>query len=323
MQGEELFFVKKPGLLTTFQDMGRTGYQRFGVPVSGAMDQLSMQVANILVGNKRDMACMEVTFIGPELEVCTKQPVLMAITGADLEPKINGDKMSMWHAFYIRKGDVLSFGKHHSGVRAYIAVSGGYDIPFIFDSQSTDIQSGFGKQLEKSTYIKGYLHNHARRTGSSTEQVGLHHDVIPVYKKDVTLSIIEGPHIHSFTDEGYRLFYEQIFTVDTASNRMGYRLSSDKEVTHNKDSEIWSDAVPFGAIQIPKNGLPIILMADRQTTGGYPRMGTVVSTDLEKIAQLPPHGTVKFRKVSIEEAEQKSRKREMFLHKLATFRQGF
>lgn len=319
MQREELFFVKKAGLLTTFQDTGRTGYQRFGVPVSGAMDQFALQVANILVGNPRTFVCMEVTFIGPELTVCAKDPVMIAITGADLEPKVNGRNIPMWQSFRAQHGDVLSFGKHQNGVRAYIAISGGYDVPYIFNSQSTDLQSGFGKQVEKSTYIPGFPSGNPEYK----KRIGLKKAEIPTYDKNVTVSIVEGPHAHYFTEEGYTLFYEQPFTVDTASNRMGYRLRSDKKITLQKDAEIWSDAVPFGGIQIPKGGQPIILMADRQTTGGYPRIGTVLSTDIPKVAQLIPHGTIRFQKTSIENAQAKWRQQEFFLDRLAIFRQGF
>lgn len=323
MQHEELFFVRKPGLMTTFQDTGRIGYQRFGVPVSGAMDQFAMQVANILVGNPRPYACMEITLIGPELEVRAQTPQLIAITGAELGPKINGQNIPMWRSLYVGKGDILSFGQHQSGMRAYIAVYGGYDVPYVFSSQSTDIQSGFGEQVKKSSYVNGFLTEDTKSKIDVKKRIGLNKTDIPVYHKDVTVSIVEGPHAHYFTEEGYRLFYGQRFTVDTASNRMGYHLFSDDTITLEDNAEIWSDAVPFGGIQIPKGGKPIILMADRQTTGGYPRIGTVLSTELAKVAQLIPHGTISFRKTSIEDAQTRWKQQEAFLHKLATFRQGF
>src|SRR5699024_2926109 len=181
MKSDTIFFVNKPGLLTTFQDAGRPEYQRFGVPVSGGMGQFAMQVANILVGNPRGLACMEVTFIGPELEVCADQPVLMAITGANLNPKVNGDIIPMWQSFYIEKGDTLTFRKHLSGVRAYIAISGGYDVPYIFGSQSTDMRSGFGKQLEKSTFVKGFLTD-----DPVLKEVGLEKSSVPIYREHVS-----------------------------------------------------------------------------------------------------------------------------------------
>src|SRR5699024_9946161 len=143
----------------------------------------------------------------------------MAITGANLNPKVNGDPIPMWQSFYIEKGDTLTFRKHLSGVRAYIAISGGYDVPYIFGSQSTDMQSGFGKQLEKSTFVKGFLTD-----DPVLKEVGLEKSSVPIYREHVSVSIIEGPHTHTFTKEGYSLFYNQTYIVDTASNRMGYRL---------------------------------------------------------------------------------------------------
>src|SRR5699024_8058151 len=189
-------------------------------------------------------------------------------------------------------------------------------------SQSTDIQSGFGEQVEKSTYIKGFSNQNPTCKDWKREQIGLSKEVIPIYQKHAIVSIVEGPHEGLFTNEGYTSFYNQTFTVDTATNRMGYHLLSNPNVSLEKDTEIWSDAVPFGGIQIPGSGQPIILTADRQTTGGYPRMGTVLSADLAKIAQLVPHGTVGFKKTTVEEAQTKWKQEEMFLHKLATFRQG-
>lgn len=313
MQDEEIFHVIKPGILTTFQDMGRTGYQRYGVPVSGAMDRFALQVANILVGNARDSACLEVTLIGPELEAITS--ITMAVTGADLEPNINGKLKPMWKSFRMNKGDKLKFGKYQSGVRSYIAIAGGFDSPTIFGSQSTDIKSGFGSPLDKVAKVMGFPTN-------VKHGIGLPKQFIPTYEKSIEVAIIEGPHTNYFTNEDIETFYSSTYTVDTNSDRMGYRLSSAK-VLSNKGSDIWSDAVPFGGIQLPQNGRPIILMADRQTTGGYPRIGTVITSDLPKIAQLVPRGKIRFYPVSIEEAQKRAIEMEQLLNELAMFRKGF
>lgn len=313
VQDEEIFRVIKPGILTTFQDMGRTGFQRYGVPVSGAMDRFALQVANILVGNARHTACLEVTLIGPELEVC--KPMTVAITGANLEPELNGNVKQMWTSFRMNKGDILTFGKHLSGVRAYIAVAGGFHCPTIFGSQSTDVKNGFGSQLDKATEITGFpidvMHG-----------VGLPKHLVPAYEKTIEVAVVEGPHTDCFTIEGIKQFFNTTHTVDASSNRMGYRLNSAKIPLENKP-DIWSDAVPFGGIQIPRNGQPIILMADRQTTGGYPRIGTVISSDLPKIAQLVPRGEIRFYPISIEEAQKRTVEMKKFLNKLAMFRKDF
>ncbi|WP_163970601.1 5-oxoprolinase subunit C family protein [Oceanobacillus halotolerans] len=312
MEQKELFHVKKPGIMTTFQDMGRTGYQRFGVPVSGAMDPFALQVANILVGNPRDTVALEVTLIGPTLEVL--EPMTIAITGANLNPKVNNVSVGMWKPIRLEAGDVLTFGQHHEGVRAYIAVSGGVDAPTIFGSKSTDMKSGFGSMLEKGTVIKGDSDN--REVASL---VGLSQKVVPTYAKSVKVGVIEGPHTDLFTEEGRTRFFDTVHVVDANSNRMGYRLASEP-VTLKEGSDIFSDAIPFGGIQIPRNGQPIILMADRQTTGGYPRIGTVISADIPKLAQLVPKGEIQFYPISVEEAQDRYIKMEQFLYQLEVFR---
>lgn len=310
MQSQQLFHVIKPGILTTFQDMGRSGYQQYGVPVSGAMDRFALQLANILAGNQRSAACLEVTLLGPVLEACKR--LTIAITGADLEAKINEKVIPLWTTVHMDQGDKLTFGKHQSGVRAYIAVAGGFDAPAVFGSMATDVKSGFGAALERSDQIYGFAMH-------PTRGIGLQKRFIPTYKNAIEVAVVEGPHTNLFTKKGRENFFSSIHTVDANSNRMGYRLKSDK-VEVKKEADIWSDAVPFGGIQVPSNGQPIILMADRQTTGGYPRIGTVISTDLPKIAQLVPKGQITFQPISVEEAQERAIEMEKFLHAVEVFR---
>ncbi|MFB4167791.1 biotin-dependent carboxyltransferase family protein [Virgibacillus sp. JSM 102003] len=310
MQREKIFHVIKPGVLTTFQDLGRTGYQKYGVPVSGAMDTFALQIANILVGNQRSLACLEVTLVGPHLEMTAPDPITVALTGAGLEPKINDKPIEMWKTFRMEKGDRLRFGKHQSGVRAYIAVAGGFDAPVFFGSQSTDVKSGFGRSLVNDDSIYGY---------PSKAKSGIGITNPPIYLKSVEVSVIEGPHTDFFTKQGLYNFFNSSHTINANSNRMGYRLKSEP-ITHENYTEMWSDAVPFGGIQVPSNGSPIILMADRQTTGGYPRIGTVISTDLPKIAQLVPQGEIRFTPITIEEAQRRAIQMEKYLFKLEKFK---
>ncbi|MGP4105615.1 biotin-dependent carboxyltransferase family protein [Virgibacillus sp. L01] len=310
MQSEKIFHVLKPGVLTTFQDLGRTGYQKFGVPVSGAMDMFALQVANILVGNQRSAACLEVTLVGPQLEMTAPDPITVALTGAGLEPKLNDNAIKMWRTFRMEKGDRLSFGKHQSGVRTYIAIAGGFDAPVFFGSQSTDVKSHLGRSLVNDDAIYGYPAKAKRGIGITNS---------PIYQKSVEVAVIEGPHTDFFTKQGRENFFNSPHTVNANSNRMGYRLKSEP-ITHENNTEIWSDAVPFGGIQIPSNGSPIILMADRQTTGGYPRIGTVISTDLPKIAQLVPQGEIRFTPITIEEAQRRAILMEKYLFKLEKFK---
>ncbi|AIF44189.1 biotin-dependent carboxyltransferase family protein [Virgibacillus sp. SK37] len=296
MDSSPIFQVIKPGIYTTFQDMGRIGFQKYGLPVAGAMDLYAYQIGNILVGNTRNTVSLEVTLIGPKLKATSA--ITIAITGANLEPEVNGQSRPMWSTFRLEKDDVLSFGKYHSGVRAYISVAGGFDVSSRFQSKSTDIRSGIGRTLDEYGMLKGF-------PKSEREGIGLSRHLIPAYATSIEVAVIEGPHMSSFTSKERKGFFNKTFRVEPNSNRMGYRLFNSKKVeTINQD--IWSDAVPFGGIQIPPNGQPIILMADRQPTGGYPRIGTVISTDLPKVAQLPPKSEVSFYPISVEEAQKRA-----------------
>ncbi|MFC4557566.1 biotin-dependent carboxyltransferase family protein [Virgibacillus kekensis] len=311
MNSQQIFNVIKPGALTTFQDLGRTGYQKYGVPVSGAMDKYALQVANILVGNPRDSVCLEVTLMGPTLEATAEHPITLAITGAGLKPMLNKQPIDMWKTFRMKRGDRLSFGGHVTGVRAYIAVAGGFDAPSFFKSQSADVNSGFGHALKENDDIYGYPAEAASGVGLTTP---------PTYEKSIEVSVVEGPHSDMFTDEGRAKFFNTVHTVEANSNRMGYRLNSVKIEQKPGSTDIWSDAVPFGGIQIPNNGSPIILMADRQTTGGYPRIGTVISSDLPKVAQLVPKGEIRFKPISVEEAQYRAIAMEESLYRLEKLR---
>lgn len=310
MAQQELFHVIKPGVQTTFQDMGRYGYQQYGVPVSGAMDHYSLQVANILLGNDRTSPCLEVTLIGPKL--VAKTTMTIVVTGANLSPQVNGRPIAMWKTVKIEPGDELAFGKHQSGVRAYLAVAGGFAAPTYFGSSAVDRNSGFGQPLEKDDIIKGY-------PNKAIAGIGLATSFIPDYSRKVSVSVIEGPHTDYFTNEARDTFFTVPFKVAANSNRMGYRLEG--AAIKPEKVKVWSDGIPFGAIQITSNGEPIILMADRQTTGGYPRIGTVISTDLPKVAQLIPGGELHFKQISIQQAENKAIKAAQFFRNLEQFQQ--
>lgn len=305
-----IFHVIKGGLHTTFQDLGRSGHQRFGVPVSGAMDTYALQLANILAGNKRNEACIEASLIGPILEA--RETFTVAITGANSNPKVNGIAVPMWTNFHMKKGDILSFGKLTDGVYTYIAIAGGLNVKSYFDSKATDVKSGFGKTLETGDIIKG-------RPKLIKDGLTFHPNIIPTYEKEIKATVIEGPHDGVLPDEYSKAFFNTVFTLQPNSNRMGYRLQSE-EIRLDGVKSIWSDAVPYGGIQILPNGQPIILMADRQTTGGYPRIGTVTTIDIPKVAQLVPNGKICFSSITMEEAQERYRKRESTLRKLSIFR---
>ncbi|MFC3041528.1 biotin-dependent carboxyltransferase family protein [Virgibacillus xinjiangensis] len=311
MQSREIFKVVKPGMYTTFQDLGRTGFQRYGVPPGGAMDPFALQIANILAGNPPGTAALEVTLLGPELIACTD--ITIVITGADLGAQLNGRPTEMWSTRRMKEGDRLSFGKYRSGSRAYIAVSGGFDAPEYLGSSSVDGNIGIGSLLKKMDKLNGYPQ--PREQG-----IGLARKHIPVYGNSIRTAVIEGPHTEAFTSAGRETFFHTIHRVEANSNRMGYRLRSE-QIKVREDAEIWSDAVPFGGIQVPGNGQPIILMADRQTTGGYPRIGTITSADIPNVAQLAPGGEISFYSISVEDAQERLRRMREFLHELYLFSQ--
>ncbi len=208
----------------------------------------------------------------------------------------------------------MTFGAPQSGVRTYLSVSGGFDSPVVMGSKSTYQKAGIGKHVEKKDTIFGYAVN-------GKAGVGLMHTEIPRYRKEVELRVVKGPHMERFTKEGIDNFFNNVHLVSPQADRMGYRLQS-KAIAHKNGADIWSDAIPFGGVQVPVNGQPIILMADRQTTGGYTRIATVISVDLPKVAQLVPGGKICFREVDVEEAQKLYREREQFLLQIKYFCRG-
>ncbi|MFT4416227.1 biotin-dependent carboxyltransferase family protein [Fredinandcohnia humi] len=302
-----LFKVIKKGLYTTFQDLGRYGYQQFGVVTSGAMDSYSSQLANILVGNPREEATLEITMIGPELRIEGKT-LLLAICGADLSATVNGTPAPLWKSFVVQKGDVIRFGKPVSGVRAYLAVAGGFHADEVLGSKSFYGKANLGTEISDGDILFGYETANRGRVGLTT---------YPTFTKDVTIKVIIGPHETYFTQKSITHFWTDCFTV-MQGDRMGYRLKGTEPLVHSKKSDIASDAIPLGGIQVPSNGEPIILLADRQTTGGYTRIANVITVDIYKIAQLAPGGTIRFESCDTETAQLLYRKRENYLKHLQT-----
>lgn len=305
-----LIKVLKPGLQTTVQDLGRTGYQQFGISPSGAMDTYSLQMANLLVGNPLNEAGLEAAILGPSLEALSD--VAIAICGGNLQPMVNGKKASMWKSFVFNKGDILSFGKVESGARAYIAFAGGIDVPLVLGSKSTFINGaigGFnGRAMEAGDVLKGRPFVRRNRF--------LHKDFIPEYKAHLDIRVIPGPHLDKFHPGAIERFLSEEYTVSPQSNRMGYRLEG-PELGHIGGADIISDAIPAGGIQVPSNGQPIILMAERQTTGGYARIATVISVDIPLLAQAMPGTKICFIKITIEEAQELYRKQRKLFNVLS------
>lgn len=294
---EPLFKVLKPGLQTTVQDLGRTGYQQYGISPAGAMDPYSMQMANLLVGNPLGEAVLEAAVLGPRLEALTD--VSIAICGGDLRPVVNSSPAPMWKSFALKKGDVLSFGTVKNGARAYISFAGGMHVPLVLSSKSTFINGklgGFkGRALESGDLVYGNPFVRKNRF--------LHKSLIPEYAREIEIRVIIGPHQNKFSQSETLRFLSSEYKITSQSNRMGYRLEGPKLETIG-GADIISDAIPLGGIQVPSNGEPIILLSERQTTGGYARIATVISVDIPLLAQAMPGTKLRFKEITIKEAQE-------------------
>lgn len=293
--------VHEGGMLTTIQDLGRTGYQAQGMVVSGAMDPYAFQVANLLVGNSPKEAAIEITLMGPTLEATTD--LIIAVTGADLGFEINGKSAPLWETLSLRKGDIIRFsGNRKRGARSYLAVQGGWLIEPVFDSYATYLMAGVGGyqgralqqgdqlNIKKPIPTQRFIH---RRLPPS---------LIPRYTKHKHVRVILGINQDSFTKEGIQTFLTHSYQITARFNRMGMRLSGPK-IAHRKPADIISTTVTFGTIQVPANGQPIILLADRQTTGGYTQIANVITADLPLLGQSQAGESISFRTISIEKAQ--------------------
>lgn len=320
--------VIQPGMFTTVQDLGRFGYQRHGVIVGGAMDGGAMRTANLLVGNAEDEAVIEVTWKGPTL--LFHEDLLVAVCGGEFALSIGGKPVASNRPVWIKKGSVLDMGRAQSGFRAYLAVAGGWDVPQVLGSRSTNFLAGFGG-------YKGRLLREGDRLGSKSpgdfsrfllQRIASQGDSTSFSEADwyvppqhspfaqrTAVRVIRGEQFDDFTLESRRQFFQEAYQITPQSDRMGYRLSGPKlELT--KQMELLSSAVSAGTIQVPPNGQPIILLADRQTTGGYPKIGHVATVDLPVLAQMRPGETVRFQEISLGEAQQALYRREMALKQI-------
>jgi antagonist of KipI len=301
VKGMEVFRVVKPGLLTSVQDLGRFGFQRFGVPVSGVMDKYAFACANVLVGNAANDACLEVTLLGPELEVL--DPAQVAVAGADFSVLVNGEIMPMWETLNVKKGDVIAFsGSAGCGCRAYLAVRGGIDVPVVLGSRSTYVRGSFGGYEGRGLRAGDVLRALAPPRLLKERRV-LPAELVPRYEDEFVVDVVLGPQEDMFTSEGVETFLSHTYTLTTESDRMGYRLDG-AIVKHKDATEIVTDALTPGAVQVPGSGKPIVLMADAQTTGGYPKIATVTTPGISRLGQANPNDKIRFSRVSLTEAQE-------------------
>jgi biotin-dependent carboxylase-like uncharacterized protein len=296
----EVFEVLEPGILTTIQDRGRYGFSPFGVPPSGALDSFSFRVGNLLVGNREEGACLEITLMG--LKIKALREVVIAITGGDLSPLLNEEPLEMWRTHLLVEGDIIRFKKVRTGCRAYLCVSGGFLVPKIMGSSSTYLSGKFGG-IEGRALRRGDV-LYASGLSSSLDKLGLRFpsDWIPSFERERILRVIPGPQDHHFTEKGSQTFCSSSYQVTPQCNRIGVRLEGPKiERRSDVEESIISEGLISGAIQVPGDGKPIIILKEL-VTGGYTKIATIIFTDLPKVAQFKPGDQVRFKPVSIKEA---------------------
>ena len=305
--------ILKPGMLTTIQDLGRTGYQSQGFGVSGVMDVRSFKIANLLLDNPENEAVIEFALIGPTIEFTSE--TIIAITGGDFGPVVNKKPVKMYTAIYMNKGDVLQFTGCKSGCRGYIAFSSYLNIPIVMGSRSTSTKytvGGFnGRKLEEDDYI---LFRQKRRYLPYFLSRSL--DINEFDSSKISLRAVLGPQDACFTKDGIETFLNETYTVTSEFDRMGYRLDG-PFIASKAKTDIISEGLVFGAIQVP-NGKPLVLLSDRQTAGGYAKIATVASVDLPKLVQLKQDGKVRFSAISVDEAQQLLIKEEEEMNALRT-----
>jgi biotin-dependent carboxylase-like uncharacterized protein len=311
--------VIKPGLSTTVQDLGRPGYYHLGIPTSGGMDTLSLAAANLLVGNAAGDAVLEAVFLGPEIEFTADATV--AVTGADMPPKVDGVEQAGWTAFRVKKGQVLSFGFLKAGARAYIAISGGIDVPVVLGSRSTytlGALGGFkGRKLEAGDVLPVGAGKGAAEGRTLTENLRRKPGM------PAELRMLPGLYWHRITEAAGKTFFEDTWKVAPEADRIGYRFKAgrplefvDREQPFGAGSDpsnIVDACYPYGSVQVPGGTEPIVLHRDAVSGGGYFMLGTVVSADMDLIGQLQPHTPTRFVKVTMEQAVQARQDRKAVL----------
>ena len=291
--------VKKAALITSIQDLGRQGYQRFGMPVSGPMDWWAFRCANRLVSNPPDCACVEMGFTSSAITV--KSDAVLAVCGAGYRLFRNELEVPLWMAFFVKRGDCLHFSKCSGGNWVYLAVSGGVPSPIYMGSRSVYPRAGLGRFLADGDEVPlPSLHNSARlMAGFSIPKKAR-----PAYTHDPLIHVIPGPQVDRFIPASLTDFWVQPFALSSRIDRMGYRLTG-TALKHNKGADILSQGLALGQIQVPADGQPIVMMPDHPTTGGYTSIGTVIRVDLPFLAQAEPgQSEIHFAPITVPSAQQ-------------------
>ena len=301
--------VIRPGLAVSVQDLGRPGYYHIGIPLSGAMDRYAIMVANLLIGNEEGAAGLEAAFLGPELRF--DAPALVAVTGAELPPRVDGSACPTWTAFSVRAGQVLSFDHLKQGARAYIAVSGGINVPSVLGSRSTYALGALGgmegRSLRAGDVLPVGTARHAAREGRS-----LAPELRPRHQQTATLRMVPGLYDFRVTKRAMERFFTDTWRVAPEADRIGYRFRGGEKLEFvprkqpfgagSDPSNIVDSCYPYGSVQIPGGTEPIVLHRDAVSGGGYFMVGTVISADMDLIGQMQPHTPTRFAPVTLEQA---------------------
>jgi biotin-dependent carboxylase-like uncharacterized protein len=300
--------IIRPGLLTTVQDLGRPGFQNFGIAVAGALDPIALRAANALAGNPPGAGALEVLYAGPTIEV-EADSVRMSFAGADAAIEILADRTTVhgtpvetMRSVTVRRGEIVRIGSLSAGAVLYVGVEGGFDIEPTLGSVSTDIRGGIGGWQNRALATGDLVPLRLAQASDRAEgrMVGL--DLTP----PSAVRAIPGPQSDYFARSEIEAFFASEYTVGTGTNRQGMRLEG-RPISHLRGYNITSDAIAPGSIQVPGNGLPIALLADRQTTGGYPKIVTVISADVPALGRLPVGAKFKFEAVTLEQAQEARR----------------
>jgi biotin-dependent carboxylase-like uncharacterized protein len=293
--------IRDPGPLTTVQDLGRVGQLRYGIPQSGALDRFALIAANRLVGNRDDAAGLECTLLGPAF--AADQPCAIAVTGAEASVTVNGLEVPRWATVMLDAGDVVKIGTARAGLRSYVGFSGGIDVPLLMGSRSTYVRGAFGgydgRALRRGDRLRLF-------DALPAAPWGLARNLIPSYAPEPVLRVVLGPQDNRFTAVGIANLLGSVYRLSPQSDRMGARLQGTR-IEHTQGHDIISDGTALGSIQVPGDGQPIVLLVDRQSTGGYTKIATVCSFEIGRIGQLRPGQPVRFAAVSIDEAHRLSR----------------
>jgi len=302
------FEVIHPGIHTTLQDLGRPGFMKYGIPASGVADRFSSTVANLLVGNSSGAALLEIALF--RFELLALNDLIIAVTGGNLSTTVNGNPLPMWQAFSLKKGDQVAFRARKQGLRAYLAVQGGFSGKKFLGSRSIYVRGMMGNVLKagevletESSVMKSYPLKQFPQ------------ELIPNFPAKNSLRVILGPQEDRFSPKGIETFLSSEYRVSPQSDRMGYRLQG-PTIEHLSGSDIISESIARGAIQVPGDGLPIVLLWDAPVSGGYTKIASVISADLDRLAQIMPGDTLSFGAVTLEEAHQALQKEKAFFERV-------